>query len=357
MSTKTVHMEEDLCMGRPFDVQRSMPQAVGSPCASSARPGFLTPPASPLGRMAVRSGEGLRTPSPSRHGCFSPCASSPARTTPMLLPNGLRPRPNHGVGAGSREQDDPPSWCLPGAPTRRGAPSLSDAIKRNQVSVLRRVLEDDPWAARTPLPDSQAQPVLAAVRCCCSPLLLAELLRAGAPPDEVDSVGLTALQTVSQVASVERSSYPELSAGKTLQMPTWTEMYRIPGVEQRICSTQANEEHCCAIAVTLLVAGADPDRRDARGLDCAAHAERNGRHKLADLLRHWGGKEVAALRILRQAPLRGPHHEGPRADESETQGCATFLHLQCVFERVCDMLAPNTVYASAIEGAAPRHGQ
>jgi len=318
----------------------------------------MPPTASLISCRSAAWGEGPGSPSPSRRMLSPPTTPLlPMRTCSLLPPHGMRPRARDDESA-PEAPDVPPSWCVPRAPS--SAQTLSDAIRRNKVSVIQSLLEDDPWVAQTPLPDTQAPPILAAVRCCSSTQLLTVLLRAGARADDIDSVGLTALQTISQVAPLEQTSSPELSPGKALQMPAWTEMCRIPGVEHRVCSTQASEEHCCGMAAVLLAAGADPDRRDSGGRDCAWHADRVGRRKLADLLRNWGGKEVAALHVLRQMSLvEGRRHGQVAGTHDLHQGGAGFLQLHYVFARVCEMLAPNIVLAgggSALNEVCGREG-
>jgi len=233
------------------------------------------------------------------------------------------------------------SWCR----SRFGFPSLSEAIRTDNVEGVRTALEDDPLAACRPLPDTQEYPIVAAVRCCCSLEVLAVLLQQGVDPDDMGADRITALEAVSRAQDV-----PPAVAGfdSPLFGPAWqkitTEWVSMPGAFLNFPRERMSEERCCSYAIWLLAFGADKSRLDAQGLSCRDHAQRNGRTQLADLLCHWGGVEARSLRALARSCVSAPSECCCR--RRHTHGTATARHrcLLClpsvVHDIVCDMLAP-----------------
>jgi len=220
---------------------------------------------------------------------------------------------------------------------RFGFCSLSDAIRKDSVQGIRMALEEDPLAACRPLPDNQEAPVVAAVRCCCSPEVLAALLQGGADPDAMGADRMPALELVSRVHHMPLATW----AGSEEAATMWMSM---PGARVNFPSDRMSEERCCAYARWLLAFGANKSRLDAEGASSADHAQRSGRTQLADLIRHWGGEEARALRALTRS--RGACSSIRSCRQQHLHG-ATTAHRKCllclpeaVHDIVRDILAP-----------------
>jgi len=221
--------------------------------------------------------------------------------------------------------------------TPPAAPSLREALRSDSAPAVRAALDDDPLAALRPL-QSQEPPVLAAIRGVCSVKVLAALLQGGADanatgPDRVTPLRLLASAPSSRLwaATGPPAAVPPASIGTAAaaakppaaQHLCWGPASRWQQQQLRLQqqwqqpSDRSLEVTCfgelglpalqpclsearrCAYAVCLLSfgAGAGPGRAEDRH-QAAAAAEASGWPKLACLLRHWGGEEATALRVL-----------------------------------------------------------
>uniref|UniRef100_A0A7S0B9F5 Uncharacterized protein n=1 Tax=Pyrodinium bahamense TaxID=73915 RepID=A0A7S0B9F5_9DINO len=226
---------------------------------------------------------------------------------------------------------------------------LVGALHSDSVVALQGVLQVDPLAALSPACGGEEPLALAAVRSGCSPQILALLLQHGASVDATDGTKLTALATVAQVEEVLLPALPPIggdaatSAGGRAAM--LKPCLRMPGSHRVFATKEASEERCCAYAAVLLSFGADPRWPDSTGVAAADRAERNGRPRLANLIRHWGGEQVRLVHNLRSrggARCRPCCRQGSAASPMPRGRRACLLSIPDVaFGRVCEMLAPG----------------
>lgn len=200
-----------------------------------------------------------------------------------------------------------------------------EAIYLDSAEAVALAVRQDP-AALCGRPDLADPPTLIAVRGCCSPGVLAVLLRSGAYVDAVGAQNLTALESVSRFALVYT-----------------------PGARGLFMPDELRDERCYLCALWLLGFGADWKRVDEQGKSSADRAEMFGRLRLAHLLRHWGGGDVASLVAACTSLARVRDGENSRANAgSAPQLTVGGVHACCcilclpgeLLECICTMLAP-----------------
>lgn len=286
-----------------------------------------------------------------------PCSSPKVRaSSPKVLPLGTASRNADALAAegegeelpatpkpGLREGPRTRRLCGSGSPVPR-APGAEKglvlhALQRNSFQALLEILDDDPLKALT-FATRGDPPAVAAVRSGSSPELLQLLLQRGADAAAKDVHGHSALDVVLAIRPVGASlASLQLDCGlrgfgapRPLLLPS-AGFVRVPGAARIFTEGEMDEEQCCAYATCLLEYGAE-GMNDLNQM--AELAAENGRARLALLVKHWGGKQVRALRALRAAAKRA------RAEP------AALLALPGpLFQRICSMLAPP------LEAAAP----
>jgi len=229
--------------------------------------------------------------------------------------------------------------------------SISDALLANDATAVRAALQDDPLAAAMFVPGSMQPVVVAAIAGGSSLDVLAALLLNGADADAVGIDGMTALQLVCGVQTA-RPLMP--SRGKD-----FTAVWALPPSCGMLGQGFAipefmGEEKCMDTAAWLLAFDANPVRRGRGGggrpkplvafsawaasgdePSCAEAAEARGFWRLAHLLRHWDGKQVAALRSAchsrRSAAPVGVRHSAASLPQMP----------EAIFENICEMIAPR----------------
>jgi len=189
--------------------------------------------------------------------------------------------------------------------------------------------------------------VVACVLHGCSPQVMACLLHRGADAGQIGKMGLTAIQIVSRIriVPIQRSS----SISKVSLPSPWSECVAVPGVAGRFPLETFSEQRCCMHAALLLAFGADADRIDEQGDNCANHADKGARPRLAHLLRCWGGIDVKAMAAVCRTPLwlsrRALKGRAVAASTEVLPNAASgnvicFLRIASVQHRICDLLAP-----------------
>lgn len=252
----------------------------------------------------------------------------------------------------------PPACCGPASDHM--AEPLSKAIKHDDLSAVAVALDDDPLVLCRTLRDVSEPAVMYAIRNGCSPSLVQLLLRHGADPNERGRDGACAMDLVVRAAlppvfvhgwgadpsplemrrRVTRAFWSGLSlcgpAMLPLDAPTaavgpalWSETPRVGAafhepffvavgaVAGGLMVVPPSEAKCCEYATALLQHGAGATEKDHPTVTaCADVADSTGRVRLAHLLRHWNGRQVAAVRAMIRShhglPLKGvPVVAGP----------------------------------------------
>lgn len=183
--------------------------------------------------------------------------------------------------------------------------ALRRVFQRDDLKALEAHLDADEIAVFTPLMDRACEPPLtAAVREGCSVPLLKALLRRGATVSEAGARGFTALHWVAMGACMARELFKDELEGPSPPRPpwdrlvsdlppvSWAEAARGP-VSWGMRSAPISEERQLALAACLLLFGAQASSEDGNGLTAADHADRNGRVRLALLIRHWSDLQVS----------------------------------------------------------------
>lgn len=240
----------------------------------------------------------------------------------------------------------PRSFSLGGLAPRRPqrVPGLRRVLRQNNRQALEAHLEADEIAVFLPLVDRDHEPPLtAAVREGCFVPLLVALLRRGAFVNEVGARRRTALHWVAMGPTLTLETFNGEPQHFLLPLPAWDQAAsNVPpvpwaevAVEQVSCgmaSAPLSEEHRFALAACLLAFGALADCEDCDGLTAAEHANKNGRERLALLIRHWRDLQVSHWLQKLEARPYGP--TGCQRPSLSTMP-------QEVRGLVCEFLAPD----------------
>mmetsp|Transcript_89253 Transcript_89253/g.257393 ORF Transcript_89253/g.257393 Transcript_89253/m.257393 type:complete len:323 (+) Transcript_89253:67-1035(+) len=317
----------------------------------------------------------------------------------ILLPRCETPRP---VRKGSSALSPPPE--LRAAKQARTAEPILVAMKNCDLASLAAIVDDEPLALCRLLRDPGEPALLFALRSGYSPSVVKALLEFGADANAKGRDGASALELVARVGlptslltghGAAVSASPDLRVlalrglcgslpthgsptAAAAQRPTWPggsvaeQLYAVLGAAAAsLMTAPLSEATCCEYAIALLQHGFEVGGEDdalSLGAVCAGIAEGSGRHKLANLIRNWNGRQVEAVRSLicsndkslGEASAKAVVLEDAAAGNRNSMGIASLsragsaspslLDLPAtIHEHIFDMLAPS--YASLL--AAP----
>lgn len=176
-------------------------------------------------------------------------------------------------------------------------------MRKDDVAGMRAFFQADETASFIHLLD-RGQPLpVAAVAEGCSVAFLAVLLEHGVPADAEDNLGRTGLAHVAMTRLEEQQFEPAPWVVPTVQLAC------ARGLLAPVAplASPNSEQRLLALASCFLAFGADPERRDDRGVTPAEQAERSGNVRLSLFIKHWSDPVICCW----IQKLLGPENKRP----------------------------------------------